>query len=109
MQQSTNTMAVASLVLGIVALASLLTSGVFWGCVPLPLICGALAWSLGKNAVRQVDAGLGSPNDRGMATGGYVMGIIAVTLSLLVACCWVGVFAGGVGVMFYPIFRGGSF
>jgi hypothetical protein len=43
MQQTTSTSAVASLVLGIVALATLLTAGVFYGCLPLLLIFGILA------------------------------------------------------------------
>jgi hypothetical protein len=42
MQQTTGTNAVASLVLGIIALVTLLTAGVWWGCLPLPLILGHL-------------------------------------------------------------------
>ena len=48
MQQTTGTSAVASLVLGIVALVTLLTTGVWFGCLPLPLILGSLAWIFGK-------------------------------------------------------------
>ncbi|MCX7924699.1 MAG: hypothetical protein N2554_02685 [Fimbriimonadales bacterium] len=103
MQQSTNTMAIASLVLGIVAIVTLLSAGVFWGCLPIPLICGILAWILGKNAISQVDAGLGNPSDRGMATAGYVMGLIAVVLSVIALCCWGGVMLGIIGIGIFPL------
>jgi hypothetical protein len=43
MQQTTGTNALASLVLGIIALVTLLTAGIWWGCLPLPLILGILA------------------------------------------------------------------
>jgi len=102
MQQSTNTSAVASLVLGIVALVTLLSAGVFWGCLPLPLVLGIIAWVLGKNAVAQVDAGLGTQNDRGLAMAGYVMGVISVVLSVLGLCCWGGILVGMLGVGAIP-------
>jgi len=92
MQQTTGTSAVASLVLGIIALATLLTAGVWFGCLPLPLILGILAWIFGKNAMNAIDAGIGNPNERGMAVAGYVMGIIAVILSVLGICIWGAVF-----------------
>lgn len=102
MQQSTNSTAVASLVLGIVALVTLLSVGVFWGCLPLPLVFGILAWILGKNAASQIDAGLGNPSDRGMATAGYVMGVIAVVLSVLALCCVGGALGGLFGLTVIP-------
>ncbi|GIV05210.1 MAG: hypothetical protein KatS3mg016_0785 [Fimbriimonadales bacterium] len=106
MQHSTNTSAVASLVLGIVSLVTLLSVGLFWGCLPLPLVLGIIAWVLGKNAIAQVDAGLGSPSERGMATAGYVMGIIAVALSVLGLCCWSGILVGIIGVGTIPFWAG---
>ncbi|MCS7300947.1 MAG: hypothetical protein NZ556_05265 [Fimbriimonadales bacterium] len=102
MQQSTNTTAIASLVLGIVALVTLITAGVWWGCLPLPLILGALAWVLGKNAISYIDAGLGNPNERGMATAGYIIGVVTVILSVLGLCCAIGVVGGIVGLSAYP-------
>ena len=102
MQQTTSTSAVASLVLGIVALATLLTAGVFYGCLPLPLIFGILAWIFGKNALNAIDAGVGNPNERGMAIAGYIVGIISVVLSILGICCAVGVVAGFIGLSAAP-------
>lgn len=104
MQQTTSTMAVASLVLGIIALVLLFASGLFQYCIPLPLVLGILAWVMGKNALDQIEAGLGNPNDRGLAVAGYVMGIIATVLSGLGLCCLVGTIAGMLGFM-VPILR----
>lgn len=106
MQQSTSTSAVASMVLGIVSLVALFSAGVFWGCLPLPLVLGIAAWVLGKSAIAQVDAGLGSPSDRGMATAGYVMGVIAVVLSVLGLCCWGGILVGMIGAGTIPFWAG---
>ncbi len=105
MQQSTNSAAIASLVLGIVAILTLLSSGMFLGCLPIPLICGILAWIFGKNAMSQIDAGLGNPNDRGIATAGYVMGLITVILSVLGLCCLIGALAGIIGVGMFPVWE----
>lgn len=102
MQQSANTLAVTSLVLGIVSLATLFSVGVFWVCLPLPLVLGIVAWVLGKNAIAQVDAGLGSQNDRGMAVAGYVMGVISVVLSVLGLCCLGGILVGIIGTGTIP-------
>lgn len=103
MQQSTNSTAVASLVLGIIALFQLLSAGCWWVlCLPLPLVFGILAWILGKNAISQIDAGIGNPSDRGMATAGYVMGVISVVLSVLGMCCWGGVLSGTLSMSTLP-------
>jgi membrane protein insertase Oxa1/YidC/SpoIIIJ len=105
MQQTTGTSAVASLVLGIVALATLLTAGVWFGCLPLPLILGILAWIFGKNAMNAIDAGFGNPNERRMAVAGYIMGIISVVLSVLGLCCVGGALAGIIGIGAAPLWE----
>ncbi len=88
-------MAVASLVLGIVSLVLLLVSGVFYYCIPLPLVLGVLAWVFGRNALIGIEMGQGNPNERGIATAGMVMGIISTVLCVLVLCC-VGALVAGV-------------
>jgi len=105
MQQTTGTSAIASLVLGIIALVTLLTAGVWFGCLPLPLILGILAWIFGKNAMNAIDAGIGNPNERGMAVAGYIMGIISVVLSVLGLCCVGGALAGIIGIGAAPLWE----
>ncbi len=87
-------MAVASLVLGIVSLVLLLVSGVFYYCIPLPLVFGVLAWVFGRNALIGIEMGQGNPNERGIATAGMVMGIITTVLCLLAICCGGALLAG---------------
>ncbi|MCS6922932.1 MAG: hypothetical protein NZM10_00990 [Fimbriimonadales bacterium] len=105
MQQTTNTSAVASLVLGIVATVMLITAGIWWGCLPLPLILGILAWITGKNALAQIEAGLGNPSDRGIATAGYIMGILNTVLSVLGLCCGAGMLAGLFSLWVIPFWQ----
>lgn len=97
-------MAVASLVLGILSFLFLLATGVFYYCIPLPLILGVLAWVLGKNAITTIDMGQGNPSERGIATAGMVMGIIATVLSVLGLCCVGAMFAGIVSFSL-PLFQ----
>lgn len=53
----------------------------------LSLVCcgllGPVAWIMGNNALRDIDAGIGNPSDRGMVVAGRVLGIIATVLMIL--------------------------
>jgi|FaiFalDrversion3_1042247.scaffolds.fasta_scaffold49413_1 phosphotransferase system glucose/maltose/N-acetylglucosamine-specific IIC component len=53
----------------------------------LSLVCcgllGPVAWIMGNNALRDIDAGLGNPNDRGLVVAGRILGIIATVLLVL--------------------------
>lgn len=65
---------VASMVLGIIGLVAIVVGPVTFGVVPLLL--GALALGLGMDAR--------SDGERGAATAGLVMGIIAVTFAVII-------------------------
>ena len=67
------------LVLGILSLCLGLI-----GCV-----LGAIAWYIGNEELRRMDAGLADPAGRGMVTAGRICGIIGVCLGIL-ACCFMG-------------------
>ncbi|GBC94146.1 hypothetical protein HRbin15_02654 [bacterium HR15] len=62
------------------------------------VLCGLLgpvAWIMGNNALRDIDAGLGNPSDRGMIVAGRVLGIIATILliaGLALLCLYFAVF-----------------
>jgi hypothetical protein len=62
--------AVQSLVIGVIALAG------GFACL-LPLVLGPWAWVKGKRTVNEIDASGGQVGGRGLATGGYICGIIA--------------------------------
>lgn len=99
-------MAIASLILGIIALISLGT-GLFSGfCLPIPLILGVLAWIFGKNALAALDASEGNPSERGIAQAGMITGIIAAVLSVLGGCCYVGGIAGILTLGGLPVWQG---
>jgi ABC-type transport system involved in multi-copper enzyme maturation permease subunit len=38
---------------------------------------------MGNNALRDIDAGLGNPNDRGLVVAGRILGIIVTVLLVL--------------------------
>ncbi len=94
-------MAVLSLVLGIVALISLLTGYFAPFCIPLPLVLGVVAWVLGKNALIEIEAGRGNPSEKGIAQAGMILGIVSVVLSVLGFCCFAGTALGVLGLSAY--------
>ena len=69
--------AVPSLVIGVIALA-----GGF--ICALPLVLGPWAWVKGKRTRDEIDASGGQVGGRGLAQGGYVLGIIATALLALI-------------------------
>jgi len=68
----------AVLVLGIVGL-----------CIPFFGIPGAIAWYMGNEELRRMDAGLADPAGRSMVTAGRICGIIGFCLGIL-GCCFMG-------------------
>jgi hypothetical protein len=62
----------------------------------LSLVCcgllGPVAWIMGNNALRDIDAGLGNPNDRGLVVAGRILGIIATMLLVLVILIYGAIF-----------------
>ncbi len=94
-------MAVLSLVLGIVALISLLTGYFAPFCIPLPLVLGVVAWVLGKNALTEIEAGQGHPSEKGLAQAGMILGIVSVVLSVLGFCCFSAGILGVLGLGAY--------
>jgi hypothetical protein len=82
-------MAIASMVLGIVAIVFSFLPGIGW----LSLICAIVGLILGMNSKRKIRESNGQLGGAGMATAGIVLNIICLVLYLLVlvAC---GLFAG---------------
>jgi len=77
--------AVASLVLGILAVGGVIISvGIF---APLTLAAAVAAWVVGRRAVQRADRE-GAPQ-RGSAHAGYVLGILGVVLSALAVVVWI--------------------
>ena len=57
-------------------------------------ICGIIAWVMGNNDIREIDAGLMDPSGRGMTQAGKICGMISVILAIVglaVPCLILGI------------------
>lgn len=77
--------AIAALVLGLI---SIVACGIFTG-IP--------AFIVGRSAVREIDASGGRLGGRGMATAGWVIGLIEIVLGIIGIIVVIIVFASGSG------------
>jgi predicted ferric reductase len=64
-------------------------------------ICGIIAWVMGNNDLRQMDAGAMDPSGRGMTQAGKICGMISVILAIIVIVIWllIAVLAGASAVV----------
>ena len=46
-------------------------------------ICGIIAWVMGKNDLREMDAGKMDPTGRGLTNAGKICGMVGVILALI--------------------------
>jgi hypothetical protein len=75
--------ATTSMVLGIVALVGILATP--FCCITLPaMFCGPFAIWTGASAKRQIDQFPGAYNNRGQAVAGFILGIVATVLAVLI-------------------------
>ncbi len=65
---------------------TVLVLGIVGLCVNLLGIIGGIAWYMGNEELRRMDAGLSDPAGRGMVTAGKVCGIIGFCLGIF-GCC----------------------
>ena len=75
-----------ALVLGLIALVG------GFSCA-IPLVCGPFAWSIGRKAMREIDANPTLYSGRGSAQAGMILGIIATVLLVLSVLAIVGFIA----------------
>lgn len=64
-------------------------------------ICGIIAWVMGNNDLRQMDAGTMDPSGRGMTQAGKICGMISVILVIIVFVIWLifAVLIGGTAIV----------
>jgi hypothetical protein len=64
-------------------------------------ILGIIAWSMGKNDLREIDAGLMDPAGRGLTQAGKICGMISVILWIIGFGLWLimMLFVGGATVV----------
>jgi hypothetical protein len=64
------------------------------------VILGIVAWVMGKNDLREMDAGLMDPAGRGLTQAGKICGMISVILALVGLAIWllVALLGGGMAI-----------
>ena len=61
------------------------------------VICGIIAWVMGKNDLREMDAGIMDPSGRGTTNAGRICGMISVILACVGFAIWLILVIVGVG------------
>lgn len=51
-------------------------------------ICGIIAWVMGSNDLKEMDAGIKDPSGRGLTQAGKICGIISVILQIVGLVIW---------------------
>ncbi len=52
------------------------------------VICGIIAWVMGKNDLREMDAGIMDPSGRGITNAGRICGMVSVILACVSLVVW---------------------
>ncbi len=61
-------------------------------------LLGPVAWVMGNNATRDINAGRADPSEQGIITAGKVCGIISTCLMILGCGFYILIFAFGIGM-----------
>ena len=62
------------------------------------IICGIIAWVMGNNDLREMDAGRMDPSGRGLTQAGKICGMISVILAIIGIVIWLLMMLIGIGV-----------
>lgn len=62
------------------------------------IICGIIAWVMGNNDLREMDAGRMDPSGRGLTQAGKICGMISVILAIIGIVIWLLMMIIGIGV-----------
>ncbi|MCK5852071.1 DUF4190 domain-containing protein [bacterium] len=60
------------------------------------MICGIIAWVMGNNDLKEMDAGIMDPEGRGITQAGKICGIVSVGLQIIGLLIWIAVMILGV-------------
>jgi hypothetical protein len=77
---------------GVLILILGIASWVGFGC-----LAGVPAWIMGNSAIKDIDAGMADPNERGMVQAGRILGMINTIVVCLGICIWLAVVFGLLG------------
>ncbi len=57
-------------------------------------ICGIVAWVMGNNDLREIDAGVMDPSGRGLTQAGKICGMIGTILAIVWVFFWLMILGG---------------
>ncbi len=60
------------------------------------MICGIIAWVMGNNDLKEMDAGIMDPEGRGITQAGKICGMVSVGLNIIGLLIWIAVMILGV-------------
>ncbi len=60
------------------------------------MICGIIAWIMGNNDLKEMDAGIMDPEGRGITQAGKICGMVSVGLNIIGLLIWIAVMILGV-------------
>ncbi len=60
------------------------------------MICGIIAWVMGNNDLKEMDAGIMDPEGRGITQAGKICGMVSVGLQIIGLLIWIAVMILGV-------------
>ena len=63
-------------------------------------ICGIIAWVMGNNDLREIDAGRMDPSGRGLTQAGKICGMVGVILGIIAIVINLIAFLAGGGLLF---------
>lgn len=63
------------------------------------VVCGIIAWVMGNNDLRDIDAGRMDPTGRGLTQAGKICGMISVILAIVGIAIWLLMMIVGVSTM----------
>jgi hypothetical protein len=61
-------------------------------------ICGIVAWVMGNNDIREIDAGRMDPSGRGLTQAGKICGMVSVILQIVGFVIWLLMMLLGIGM-----------
>ena len=60
------------------------------------IICGIIAWVMGNNDLKEMDAGIMDPEGRGLTQAGKICGMVSVGLQIIGFLIWMAAMIFGV-------------
>jgi len=60
------------------------------------IICGIIAWVMGSNDLKEMDAGIMDPEGRGLTQAGKICGMVSVGIQIIGLLIWIAIMILGV-------------